>query len=101
MVFGNIALSLQKVSAVLFHSISSKSDDRKRDRIDSIFGGLVGYMGKLYSSRKETLEDMEDCNTNLVSSIAGETSQGTLNRASGRVDVRFERRGLVVRHIWW
>lgn len=44
--------------------------------------------------------NMEDFYTDLVTSISGEASHGTLNGTRGRVDIRLERRGLVVRHVW-
>ena len=41
---------------------------------------------------------LESCRTNLVIGIASEASKGALNCASGRVDVGFEGRRLIVRH---
>lgn len=44
---------------------------------------------------------MDNCATNLVSGIAGKASKSALNSASGGVDIRLKRGGLVVRHVWW
>ena len=46
------------------------------------------------------LKAMRNGSAYLVSSIASEASQGTLNSASCRVNIRLESRRLVIRHVW-
>ena len=78
-----------------------KVDDKQRKggSTDSAFGNVRFICRKGAVANTIALKKMEERSTDLVTSIASEASQCTLNRASGRVNVRLERRGLVVRHV--
>ena len=67
----------------------------RRECKDSVLGMQIVYVAEII-----VLRNIEDCSTNLVTSISREGTQGTLDSATGRINVRLERRGLVVRHIW-
>ena len=56
-------------------------------------GGIEGTVSEVNMFRK-----VDEGSTDLVTGITSQASQSTLNSTSGRVNVRLEGGGLVVRH---